>query len=328
MKNASAVVSSHPRCFPDREALFNQTGELDQRDHVEAVRDGIGGVGVRLDEEPVGPGAERRLGERTGELMLTAALPAGGAGQLHAVRGVKNHRSAKPLHDRKAAHIDHEILVAKGGAALRLPDLRRLPLLQFADDKFHFLRGEKLPLLDVDRLARGGGREQQVGLPAQEGGNLQHVADSGDGRGLRPLVDVGQDGKPKIILHERKQFQSLLHAGAASALERGAVRLVERTLEDNVQLVVLTAELLQGFADGAADLLVFQRARSGDQEKTIGVVEHGGRNIGIWGLGSSRKISRSGRRRCCRQFNNGDGDVAAPSRSSFIRFMVMVKCSG
>ena len=37
------------------------------------------------------------------------------------------------------------------------------------------------------------GRDDQVGLPRQERGNLQHVGDLGDRRGLIGLVNVGQD---------------------------------------------------------------------------------------------------------------------------------------
>ena len=53
---------------------------------------------------------------------------------------------------------------------------------------------QELTLLDVDGAPGLGRRDEQVGLAAQEGGNLQHVGDLGGGRGLRRLVDVGEHG--------------------------------------------------------------------------------------------------------------------------------------
>ena len=39
----------------------------------------------------------------------------------------------------------------------------------------HFRRREELPLLHVDHTARGGRGEQEICLPAKEGGNLQQL---------------------------------------------------------------------------------------------------------------------------------------------------------
>ena len=52
---------------------------------------------------------------------------------------------------------------------------------------------EELPLLDVDDPAGARRGDEQIGLPREERGNLQHVGDLGGRRGVRRLVDVGQD---------------------------------------------------------------------------------------------------------------------------------------
>ena len=48
------------------------------------------------------------------------------------------------------------------------------------------------PLLDVDRCAGFAGGQQQVGLAAQEGGDLEDVAGLGRGRAVVGRVHIGQ----------------------------------------------------------------------------------------------------------------------------------------
>ena len=68
----------------------------------------------------------------------------------------------------------------------------RLDALELADDMAHVARRKKLSLLHVDRLARSGGRNEQVGLTAEKRRNLQDVGDRRRRRRVRRLVNVGQ----------------------------------------------------------------------------------------------------------------------------------------
>ena len=54
-----------------------------------------------------------------------------------------------------------------------------------------------LTLTGAPGLRRG---DEQIGLPAEERGNLQDVDDLGGRRRLRRLVDVGQDRQPGALL--------------------------------------------------------------------------------------------------------------------------------
>ena len=65
---------------PHRHAGRDQRGQLGERNHVGAVGDGLGRIGMRLDEKSVGARGERGLGERRHEFALAAALAAAGAG--------------------------------------------------------------------------------------------------------------------------------------------------------------------------------------------------------------------------------------------------------
>ena len=80
------------------------------------------------------------------------------------------------------------------------------------------MRGDELPLLDVHDPAGASGGEQQVGLPAEEGGDLEDVGDLGRGLGLRGLVDIGQTGKPSAR-DAGEDAESFAQAGTAVALD-------------------------------------------------------------------------------------------------------------
>ena len=100
-------------------------------------------------------------------------------------------------------------MVAEGEAALGDEDARVARLADLGDRVPHVERGQELPLLDVDDLAGLRRRDQQVGLPRQEGGDLEHVGDGGDRRGLGGLVDVGEDGAAELGLHALEGAQAL-----------------------------------------------------------------------------------------------------------------------
>ena len=96
----------------------------------------------------------------------------------------------------------------------------------------HFRRGQELRLLDVDRGAGAGEGENEIGLAAEEGGQLQHIGDLRHRLGLAGLVDIGEDGNPEPPLHLGEQPQPLGEARPAKGGDGGAVGLVEARLEN------------------------------------------------------------------------------------------------
>ena len=80
-----------------------------------------------------------------------------------------------------------------------------------------------MSLLDVDDPAGLRRRDQQVGLTAQERGNLQHVGDFGRRRGVGRLVDVGQDRHADVVAHSAQTWRALVKPGPRN--ERTDVRL-------------------------------------------------------------------------------------------------------
>ena len=88
------------------------------------------------------------------------------------------------------------------------------------------------PLLDLDHTAGLRRRDQQIRLPAEERGDLQHVDHRRHARALVDLVDVGHDRQPELFPDLGKYRQSRVETDAALGAERGTVRLVEARFVD------------------------------------------------------------------------------------------------
>ena len=96
----------------------------------------------------------------------------------------------------------------------------------------HVPRRNKLSLLDIHPAAALPCRDQQVGLPAQKRGYLQHVHGFGHSRHVGGLVDVGQHGNPEGFANLAENAKTFLKTRPAKAADRGAIGLVVRGLED------------------------------------------------------------------------------------------------
>jgi hypothetical protein len=103
----------------------------------------------------------------------------------------------------------------------------------------HVVRGDELPFLDVDGFAGAATGEQQVGLPAQERRHLQDVDDLGGGRGLIGFVDIGQDTEPGRGTHLGECGEAVLQPRTAERLQGRAVGLIERSLENDRDAVLV-----------------------------------------------------------------------------------------
>ena len=106
------------------------------------------------------------------ELALTARRGALPARQLHRVGGIEDHRASRLAHDRQTAHVGDQIVIAEGSTPLAHHDAVAVEpgvdcgLAGLVGDIFHVVRRQKLPLLDIGRLAAGGHRTNEIGLTA------------------------------------------------------------------------------------------------------------------------------------------------------------------
>ena len=222
----------------DGDQPFQQCLQPIERPAIGSVRQCPIGVRMRFHEEPGYAHCHRRAGEHRHELALAARAVALTARQLYRVRRVEHDRARRLAHDREAAHVGDEIVVAEARAALAHQKIVRRNTrslgggARLGDDVDHVARREELPLLDVDRLTRCRHRRDEICLPREEGGRLQHVDDLRGHLHLFLGVDVGQDGEAGLIPHFLQDAQPFLDAGAAKGCARAAIGLVERALVD------------------------------------------------------------------------------------------------
>ena len=104
----------------------------------------------------------------------------------------------------------------------------------FAGDVDGVPRREELAFLDVHRAAGLGGGFEQVGLAAEKGGDLQQIDVFGGDVRLLGGVDVGGDGHAEFLGDFTEDPAAFLDAGAAEGVDRGAVGLVERGFEEEM----------------------------------------------------------------------------------------------
>ena len=153
---------------------------------VAASESACSGSGWTSRKRPSAPAATAARASGSAKRRQPAALGAA-AGELERVGDVVDHRDAVLVEHGEAAHVDHQVVVAEGDAALgdgdpvvagrRAPSRRRWRMSSGAMN-CPFL------MLTARPVARRGHHE--VGLAAEEGGDLEHVADLGRRRALRP----------------------------------------------------------------------------------------------------------------------------------------------
>ena len=158
---------------------LEQGGELVQRDHVGPVAGGGVGIGMGLEEQAVDAQGHGGPGQRLDHGPIAAGGGPQAARLLDAVRGVEDHRHAEGLHLRDRPHVVDQPAVAEERPPFAQQDVAAAGGLELADHVLHVPGGQELPLLHVDRPARGRRRHQQIGLPGEKGGDLQQVAHLG-----------------------------------------------------------------------------------------------------------------------------------------------------
>ena len=201
---------------------------------------------------------------------------------------VEDHRHAEAAHDRQRAEIADQGVVAEGGAALDQDQVAAALGAELGDDVGAVPGREELALLDADGATAARAGLDQVGLPAEQGRDLQEVDDRGDLGHLPGLVHVGGDRQAGGVLDPGEDAQALVQAVAAEARVAGAVGLVEAGLEHHRE-----ADLRGRRLDQARHLqrvpLALDHARAHDQQRQrpaddgAGAMVTGG--MGFFGMG-------------------------------------------
>jgi hypothetical protein len=100
------------------------------------------------------------------------------------------------------------------------------------DDIAHVGGRQKLPFLDVHRLAGSGDGLDEIGLATQEGGRLQDIDNAGNRSDIFLTMDIGKYRYANLAAHFREYLQTGVDARPALRPTRAAVGLVVRGLEN------------------------------------------------------------------------------------------------
>ena len=199
----------------DGEKLTQDGGQAGERNLVGSVGRSLGRIFVGLEKNTVGPGRDRGGREHGCEFAVPGGAIAAAARTLHGMGGVEDQGEALGADPRDGAHVGHEVIVAEGCAALGEEEAAAAHGTEFARDGFDFAGREELALLHVDGTAAGSRGGDQIGLTAEEGGDLQEVDMAcGDGDFFR-LVDVGGDVQAEVAADGGENAAAFLEARAA-----------------------------------------------------------------------------------------------------------------
>src|SRR6185503_19835677 len=130
---------------------------------------------VNFHEQSINTGSDTGPREVRNVLGLAAGAFALSSGKLKAMRDIEYDGAVEALHDRKAAEVHNEIVVAERRAPLGEQEALVSRLSHFLDDVFHFPGREELALLHVNDLSGLGGGKDEIGLTAEKRRDLQNV---------------------------------------------------------------------------------------------------------------------------------------------------------
>ena len=235
-----------------------------------ASQSASGGLGCASMKKPSTPAA---TAERASVVKNCRALPRGsllGYSVLaDRVPRVEHDRVTDLVQQVEAARIDDEIVVAERVAALRHDDAVVAGVLDLLDRLRHVLGRQELAVLDVDDGARFGRRDDELRLHAQVRGNLDDVANLTGRRRLIRIVDVREDRQIELLLDLLEHAKAGLEPGTLVVLERAAVVLRERRLEDQRNAEALR-DAFEPLGGTHHQRLFLDDARPGDQKQLIG----------------------------------------------------------
>ena len=113
---------------------------------------------------------------------------------------IHNDRPASTGHDRQAAHVRHQRVIAEACPPLGQKNAVIAGRCDLVGNIGHVPGGQKLALLDFDDPTRLRRRDQKIGLTAEKRRDLQDIDDLGHGAALCRLVHVRHDGQTVTLI--------------------------------------------------------------------------------------------------------------------------------
>jgi hypothetical protein len=148
------------------------------------------------------------------------------------MRGIENDGESGSPHDRKRAHVDHEVVVPKR----RTPLCEKHLLIPGHDHLFrrepHIGRSEELSFFDVDDLSGPSRSLQKLGLTAEKCRNLQDIHNLGSLDGIFGRMNIRQYRDTKLFPHLGKYVKRFIIAYRHKGTSTCPIRLLIGRFED------------------------------------------------------------------------------------------------
>ena len=142
-----------------------------------------------------------------------------------------------------------------------------MPVERALSTTLHISLGDRnCPFFEFTGLPQRATAQDEIRLPAQERGRLEHVDDGRDLVERRVLVHVGEHRHADLGAHALEHPEAPLDPEAAKPAQRRAVRLVERRLEHE-RHAELRGDRLELLGNVEHERLALDHAGPGDQEQ-------------------------------------------------------------
>src|SRR3979411_1927643 len=122
---------------------------------------------MRLDENAVATSRGGSSSQNRRQDSISARSVSCSTGPLHRMGGIKDDRIPKLANPVERPHISHQVVITKACTAFRKYEAGTTECLEFFGNIAKIPRSKKLPLFNVDRLARSGCCSQEIGLAAE-----------------------------------------------------------------------------------------------------------------------------------------------------------------
>ena len=228
-----------------------------------SVRSGSSCISMKSASTPTATAA--RASACTYSRAARPSGPACAARELHRVGRVEHDRVAERPHDRQPAEVDDQVVVAEARAALGQEHVARCPTPRTFSTTLAMSRGAtNWPFFTFTGRPLARARHDQVGLAAEERGDLEHVEHLGGGGDLGDVVHVGEYRETGLLLDLPEDPEPLDEARPPIGVDRGPVGLVVGRLVDERHTRV-RGRPLQALRDHQRVLLVLDCAGAADQ---------------------------------------------------------------
>lgn len=204
---------------------------------------------------------------RPGESRNKLALPPGRtsctARQLDRMRRIEDDRHPDLAQHDERTHVRNQVLVAKAGPAFGDQHLGASHRARLFHHVLHLPGREELALLEVRGLAGCRDGDDEVGLAAEKSRGLQDIDHLGARRDIFDAVNIRKEGQARLGANVLENAQALVASGPTERAHRGAIRLVERGLENEAQAQPFR-EFPQGTRMAQGRVPALDHARPGD----------------------------------------------------------------